>query len=246
MSASRVRPPLTIRMHERDNVAIVANDGGLAAGTTLPSGLVLLERVPQGHKVALVDIAADAPVLRYGISIGQALRPIPAGSWVHERLLKIPDAPGLEGLPIATAQASVLAPLHGYSFEGYRNADGSVVPAASPPSLATMATLSRSCTRIVSGGRTRLADMSFSKRAGHRAGPMSMPDSSARDRLQVGRSMGMARKIMDVGQHRAGDHRITPRLERAAAVALIQVLSRRLGLRVRQAKLCATADCPHA
>jgi galactarate dehydratase len=38
--------PLYIRMHERDNVAIVANDGGLAAGTKFPSGLTLVERVP--------------------------------------------------------------------------------------------------------------------------------------------------------------------------------------------------------
>ena len=68
--------PLTIRMHERDNVAVVANDGGLPAGSVLPSGLVLRDRVPQGHKVALVDIAADAPVLRYGIPIGHALKDI--------------------------------------------------------------------------------------------------------------------------------------------------------------------------
>ena len=52
----------TIRMHERDNVAIVANDGGLAAGTALPAGPVLVDRVPQGHKVALVDIAAAGPL----------------------------------------------------------------------------------------------------------------------------------------------------------------------------------------
>jgi hypothetical protein len=58
--AMPLRLPLTIRMHEHDNVAIVANDGGLAAGTPLPGGLVLRERVPQGHKVALVDIAAGA------------------------------------------------------------------------------------------------------------------------------------------------------------------------------------------
>ena len=31
--------PLTIRMHADDNVAIVANDGGLAAGTVLPEGV---------------------------------------------------------------------------------------------------------------------------------------------------------------------------------------------------------------
>jgi len=118
--------PLTIRMHERDNVAIVANDGGLAAGAVLTCGLVLCERVPQGHKVALVDIAADAPVRRYGIPIGHALSDIPAGSWVHERLLKMPDARGLDDLPIATVRPEPLAPLQGYTFEGYRNADGSV------------------------------------------------------------------------------------------------------------------------
>ncbi len=118
--------PRTIRMHERDNVAIVANDGGLPEGSVLPSGLVLRDRVPQGHKVALVDIAAAAPVLRYGIPIGHALKDITAGSWVHERLLKMPAARGLENLPIATIEPPYLPPLDGYSFEGYRNADGSV------------------------------------------------------------------------------------------------------------------------
>ena len=120
------KAPLTIRMHERDNVAIVANDGGLAAGTSLPSGPTLCDRVPQGHKVALVDIAADAPVLRYGIPIGYALRNIPAGSWVHERLLAMPAARGLDNLPIATYRPEPPPPLEGYTFEGYRNPDGSV------------------------------------------------------------------------------------------------------------------------
>jgi galactarate dehydratase len=118
--------PLTIRMHERDNVAIVANDGGLPAGTALPGGPTLAERVPQGHKVALHDIAAGAPVLRYGIPIGHALEPIAAGSWVHERRLAMPDARALDAtLPMATVRAEV-RPLDGYTFEGYRNPDGSV------------------------------------------------------------------------------------------------------------------------
>jgi galactarate dehydratase len=113
-------------MHLRDNVAIVANDGGLEAGTVFPCGLALRERVPQGHKVALVDLAEDDPVRRYDVTIGHALRAIPAGSWVHERLLKMPQARPLTGLPIATAKVAPLAPLGGYTFEGYRNADGSV------------------------------------------------------------------------------------------------------------------------
>jgi galactarate dehydratase len=123
---STARPPHTIRIDERDNVAIVANDGGLPAGTRLASGLTLREQVPQGHKVALADIAADQPVLRYNVVIGHAARDIAAGSWVHERLLKMPSAPALTGLPIATRKPAPLAPLDGYTFEGYRNADGSV------------------------------------------------------------------------------------------------------------------------
>ena len=118
--------PRTIRMREADNVAIVANDGGLPAGTRLDSGLTLRDRVPQGHKVALVDFAPGAPVLRYGIPIGYAARAIPAGSWVHERLLTMPGARGLDDLPIATVRSDPLPPLEGYTFEGYRNADGTV------------------------------------------------------------------------------------------------------------------------
>ena len=125
------RPPLTLRMHAEDNVAIVANDGGLPEGTVLPdgvpgAGLVLKDKVPQGHKLALRDIAEGEAVLRYGVPIGYALQPIAAGRWVHERLLQMPAARALEGLPLATVRPPALAPLEGYTFEGYRNADGSV------------------------------------------------------------------------------------------------------------------------
>jgi galactarate dehydratase len=126
MTAPMSRPPLYIRMHDADNVAIVANDGGLAPGVVFPDGLALIDRVPQGHKVALVDLPKGAAVLRYNVPIGYALKDIPAGSWVHERLLAMPDARGLDGLPIATIKPPLQAPLEGYTFEGYRNADGSV------------------------------------------------------------------------------------------------------------------------
>ena len=124
--AAAARPPHTIRMHAQDNVAIVANDGGLAAGTALPNGLVLRDRVPQGHKVALGHVPAGGAVLRYGIPIGHAVADIAAGSWVHERLLHMPDARGLDGLPRCTVQPEPLPALEGFTFEGYRNADGSV------------------------------------------------------------------------------------------------------------------------
>ncbi len=120
--------PLLITMHPSDNVAIVANDGGLAAGTLIEGTrpLVLRERVPQGHKVCLVAIAAGQPVRRYNVTIGFALQDIEAGRWVHERLLRMPDARGLDNLPIANAARAELPPLTGRTFEGYRNPDGSV------------------------------------------------------------------------------------------------------------------------
>jgi galactarate dehydratase len=125
-NANAAQPPHTIRMADGDNVAIVANEGGLAAGTVLDSGVVLVDRVPQGHKVALVPIGSGEPVVRYGVAIGFAAQPIGAGRWVHERLLRMPEARSLEGLPVATRAAPSPAPLEGHTFEGFRNADGSV------------------------------------------------------------------------------------------------------------------------
>lgn len=118
--------PVLVRMRAEDNVAIVGNEGGLPAGTVLPGGLVLRDRVPQAHKVALADIPAGRAVQRYGVTIGHALRDLPAGSWVHERLLQMPPARSLDGLPMATAPRPAIEPLEGYTFEGYRNPDGSV------------------------------------------------------------------------------------------------------------------------
>jgi galactarate dehydratase len=118
--------PRYIRMHEGDNVAIVANEGGLAAGAVFPGGLVLAEAVPQGHKVALVDLAAGDAVKRYNVTIGHAARDIVRGSWVSESVLTLPAPRALDNLPVATRLAPAQDALEGYTFEGYRNADGSV------------------------------------------------------------------------------------------------------------------------
>ncbi len=120
------RPPLYIRIHANDNVAIVANDGGLKAGAEFADGLRLVDNVPQGHKVALVDLAEGEAIRRYDVVIGYAQKALPRGSWVHERVMRMPLAPELDGLPIATVKPPALPPLEGYTFEGYRNADGSV------------------------------------------------------------------------------------------------------------------------
>ena len=103
-------PDLTIvvpTFNERDNVAIVVNDFGLPAGSRFACGLTLRAFVPQGHKTALVDIAQDTPIIRYGEVIGYALAPILAGEWVDARdgidLHRPSDAAAFAACPVADA-----------------------------------------------------------------------------------------------------------------------------------------------
>jgi galactarate dehydratase len=126
MSTETKLRPLYVQVHPRDTVAILVNEGGLPAGTQFDSGLTLVEDVPEAHKVALVDIEAGAPIVRYGSVIGYAERAIAKGSWVHEERMRMPVAPPLDNLPLATAVPAAMAPLEGYTFEGFLNDDGSV------------------------------------------------------------------------------------------------------------------------
>ncbi|MBR0870449.1 galactarate dehydratase [Bradyrhizobium tropiciagri] len=118
--------PRYIKLNARDNVAIVVNDFGLPAGSRFSCGLTLRAFVPQGHKTALEDIAEGAAIIRYGEVIGYALAPILAGEWVDEARIQMPEAPPLDQLEISTAVPPALPPLEGFTFEGFRNPDGSV------------------------------------------------------------------------------------------------------------------------
>jgi galactarate dehydratase len=109
-------PPLFIKVHEADNVGIVVAAEGLTAS----------ERIPQSHKIALASIASGQPVTRYGQTIGLANREIAAGSWVREEYLELPAAPKLDEMPLATAVPAPLPALEGFTFDGFKNADGSV------------------------------------------------------------------------------------------------------------------------
>ena len=126
MPASEISTPRCIQVHPEDNVAIVVNDGGLPAGTQLPDGLVLVDAVPQGHKVSLVDLAEQQPVVRYNVVIGYALKALPRGSWINERVIRMPVAPALDALPIGTRAVTAPPAQEAFTFDGYRNPDGSV------------------------------------------------------------------------------------------------------------------------
>lgn len=122
----RASAPLYIKVHDSDNVAIIVNDDGLKAGTQFADGLTLTEHIPQGHKVALENIGSGENIVRYGEIIGHALRDIPRSSWIDESLVALPSMPPLDALPLATRVPEMLPPLEGYTFEGYRNDNGSV------------------------------------------------------------------------------------------------------------------------
>jgi galactarate dehydratase len=106
-----------IRVDERDNVAIVLSPEGY----TSPR-----EHIPQSNKIALKHFEPNEPVLRYGHIIGYAAQRIPEGAWIRPDMLHMPEPPPLDQLPLSTAVPDPLPPLEGYTFEGYRNADGSV------------------------------------------------------------------------------------------------------------------------
>lgn len=118
--------PRLIKIKDADNVAVVADAPGLPADTVCADGLRLRQGVPQGHKVALSDLDEGDPVVRYGETLGYATQPLRRGAWVTERLVRLPAPPELHALPLATAVPDPLPPLEGYTFEGFRNADGSV------------------------------------------------------------------------------------------------------------------------
>jgi len=118
--------PLLIHLNQVDNVAVVANDLGLPKGTVLTGGLTLRESIPQGHKIALTDLAPGDPVVRYGVIIAFALQSIPAGGWVNEKNTILPGAPEIDALPMSTNLVDLGPALSGATFQGYLNTNGSV------------------------------------------------------------------------------------------------------------------------
>ncbi|MEO5590747.1 MAG: UxaA family hydrolase [Gemmatimonadaceae bacterium] len=77
-------------IHADDNVANLIGSGvrGLPVACTVEGhpeaeSIELVTDVPQNHKFARCDIVAGAPILKYGLSIGKATKPIRRGEHVH-------------------------------------------------------------------------------------------------------------------------------------------------------------------
>jgi len=118
--------PVSIKIDERDNVAIAIHSEGLQAGCRLDDGTRAIDHVPQGHKVALADLAEGDPIIRYGEVIGYAAEAIARGRWIDEARVHLPPAMPLEEMVRGDRPVPDLQPLDGFTFEGFLNADGTV------------------------------------------------------------------------------------------------------------------------
>lgn len=116
---------LFMRVHPADNVAIALPPEGISRGAEFED-ITASEFVPQAHKIVTARIAPGEPVIRYGQVIGFANRELWPGTYAREEYIDLPEAPALDELPIATAVPAPLPPIERYTFQGYRNPDGSV------------------------------------------------------------------------------------------------------------------------
>ena len=114
--------PSLFQVDPRDNVATALRD--LAAGEQA-LGVAIAQPVQRGHKVALKDIAAGEPVLKFGFPIGRATRRHRAGRTCPQPQSR--DRAGeLRRVSLPASGPTRRRPPARRRFQGYRRADGRV------------------------------------------------------------------------------------------------------------------------
>ena len=111
-----------IQITEKDNVAIAVQE--VKQGAEIMPGVITLSDIPQGHKIALVDIPKDGAIIRYGVELGYALEPIAQGQWINEHMLRLPTPPGLDDMPYGVNIKTDLPEPPVKTWWGYRNPEG--------------------------------------------------------------------------------------------------------------------------
>ncbi len=77
-----------LRINLRDNCAVLLADArkGETVEVRTETGTVYLnarQDIAMGHKIALVSLGVDQPIVKYGEEIGRAGAEIEAGDWIH-------------------------------------------------------------------------------------------------------------------------------------------------------------------
>lgn len=112
-----------VQINGNDNVAVAVHP--LAKGETFTvdgKTYTTLQEIPQGHKVALQEIEAGKPIIKYGYPIGTAKEKIEPGDWVHTHNVKTALAETAEYT--YTPNPVPLPPLAAATFNGYLRKDG--------------------------------------------------------------------------------------------------------------------------
>lgn len=77
-----------LKINPRDNVAVLLEEIGTGVTVDVATGAEPLriqarQPIAFGHKIALVNLEADQPIIKYGEEIGRATGAIHAGDWIH-------------------------------------------------------------------------------------------------------------------------------------------------------------------
>jgi altronate dehydratase small subunit len=77
---------LAFQIQPQDNVATMVEDvqeGAIELAGAGQGEVSTGEKILRGHKVAVRDIATEEGIIKSGVRIGHATKPISRGAWVH-------------------------------------------------------------------------------------------------------------------------------------------------------------------
>lgn len=114
------------QIHEKDNVAVALES--IAKGDEILYGgvtYVAQDDIPKGHKMALQNLVAGQPVIKYGNQIGLAAAAIPAGGWIHDHNL-VSHGDNRHEYAYAPVDDAIRPGNDGATFMGYQRPNGQV------------------------------------------------------------------------------------------------------------------------
>lgn len=115
-----------LKINPADNVVVAIQPQKAGAIISVDGKqITVLEDVPAGHKIAIVDLAKGENVIKYGFPIGHAKEDKKAGSWMNENNIKT-NLDGLLSYEYHPKEVKLDIPNEGRTFLGYRRPDGQV------------------------------------------------------------------------------------------------------------------------